>query len=367
MVLESEHPELATADSPTQHVGGAPSTDFAPYPHEVPMLSLGNVFDEEDLRAFDTRVTKLAGQEVAYTCELKIDGLAISLRYQDGMLVAAGTRGDGSVGETVTGNIRTIRDVPKSLRGPFPALLDVRGEVYMTKSAFAELNAARSAAGKPLFANPRNTAAGGLRQKDPRMTKERKLSFFAYAVGAFSGGELPATQHELLALLQICGLPVNPHTQRCTTLDEVLAFCSRWETERETLDYEIDGVVIKVDSLEVQAKLGYAGKDPRWAVAFKFSAQSGRTKLLNIGINVSRTGKLNPYAELEPIILGGVTVKLATLHNEDDIHRKDIRAGDTVTVERSGDVIPYVSGPVLDLRPKGTKQFKMPERCPVCK
>jgi DNA ligase (NAD+) len=364
--LEAEHPELATPDSPTQRVGGAPSTDFAPYPHEVPMLSLANAFDEDDLRAFHTRVVRLAGEDVAYTCELKIDGVATSLRYERGLLLSAGTRGDGSVGEDITPNLRAIRDVPKTLRGPFPEVLDVRGEVYLTKSAFAQLNASRAAEERPLFANPRNTAAGGLRQKDSRISGARQLSYFAYAVGAFVGVEVPPTQHELLAFLQICGLPINPHTERCDTIDDVLAFCRRWQTERDTLDYEIDGIVIKVDSLAVQARLGYVGKDPRWAIAFKFPAQVGRTKLLDVGINVSRTGKLNPYAILEPIVLGGVTVRMATLHNEDDIHRKDIRKGDTVMVERSGDVIPYVIGPVLELRPKSTKPFAMPKRCPVC-
>ncbi|MBV9647411.1 MAG: NAD-dependent DNA ligase LigA, partial [Candidatus Eremiobacteraeota bacterium] len=364
--IEREHPELITPDSPTQRVGGAPSTEFAPYPHAVPMLSLANAFDDDGLRAFHSRVSKLVGEDVAYTCELKIDGLAISIRYEGGRLVSAGTRGDGSVGEEVTGNVRTIAEIPKTLRGPFPTVLDVRGEVYMTKSAFADLNAARSAKGQPAFANPRNTAAGGLRQKDPRMTAERRLSFFAYAVGAFAGEALPPTQHELLALMRICGLPVNPHTERCASIDEVMTFCKAWEERREELDYEIDGVVIKVDSLAMQNRLGYVGKDPRWAIAFKFAAQRGKTKLLDIGINVSRSGKLNPYAVLEPIVLGGVTVRMATLHNEDDIHRKDIRRGDTVLVERSGDVIPYVVGPVKELRPKGARAFAMPAKCPVC-
>ena len=364
--LEREHPDLATPDSPTRRVGGSPSTDFAPYPHRVPMLSLANAFDDDELRAFHARVVKLAGVAVAYTCELKIDGLAVSLRYEHRRLVSAGTRGDGSVGEDVTPNVRTIEDIPHTLHGPAPDVVDARGEVYLKRSAFATLNREREAAGKQLFANPRNTAAGGLRQKDPRLTAARHLSFFAYAVGAFEGEELPPTQAGLLALLRVCGLPVNPHTERCPTIDDVIDFCKRWEAERETLDYEIDGVVIKVDSLAVQAQLGYVGKDPRWAIAFKFRAQGGRTKLLDIGINVSRAGKLNPYAVLEPLVIGGVTVRMATLHNEDDIHRKDIRVGDTVMVERSGDVIPYVIGPVLELRPRGAKPFVMPTRCPIC-
>ena len=366
VTIEEAHPELVTPDSPTQRVGGAPSSEFPPYRHEVPMLSLSNAFDEEGLRAFDARVTRLAGVKAAYVCELKIDGLAMSLRYENGRLRSAGTRGDGTVGEEVTPNVRVVRDVPRTLRGKAPGAIDVRGEIFMKKSDFKRLNEARAAAGKPLFANPRNTAAGGLRQKDPRLTAERRLSFFAYAIGAFEGLEPPQTQHALLAYLRELGFPVNEHATRCASIDEVMAFCKRWETERESLDYEIDGVVIKVDELELQRKLGYAGKDPRWATAYKFRAQEARTKLLDIGINVSRSGKLNPYAVLEPGSIGGVTVRMATLHNEDDIKRKDIRAGDTVVVHRAGDVIPYVVGPVLELRAKDARVFQMPERCPVC-
>ncbi len=366
--LEAEHPELVTPDSPTQRVGGAPSSDFPPYRHQVPMLSLANAFDEGSLRAFDARVAKLAGAPVAYFCELKIDGLAISLRYERGRLVSAGTRGDGSVGEDVTPNVRTIRSIPHQLQKGAPAILDVRGEVYLSKSEFVAVNEARATLGKPTFANPRNAAAGGLRQKDPRATAERRLAFFAYAIGAFEGeAERPKTQFDLLKSFETLGLPVNPHVHRAATIEAVLAFCRRWEEERESLDYEIDGVVIKVDDLALQTKLGYTGKDPRWAIAFKFRAQEARTALLDIGINVSRTGKLNPYAILSPVKIGGVTVQNATLHNEADILRKDIRVGDTVVVHRAGDVIPYVVGPVLELRPPGTKPYKLPKRCPVCK
>jgi DNA ligase (NAD+) len=367
VLLEGEHPEVVTPDSPTQRVGGAPSSEFPPYRHEIPMLSLANAFDEDGLRAFDARVAKLAGAPAAYACELKIDGLAISLRYECGSLVAAGTRGDGETGEEVTPNIRAVATVPARLRAHAPERIDVRGEVYLKKSDFERLNAKRAAAGLAPFANPRNTAAGGLRQKDPRLTAERRLSFFAYAVGAFEGADRrPATQLELLDALQAMGFPVNEYRQRFASIDGVLGFCARWEAERDALDYEIDGIVIKVDDLAVQAKLGYAGKDPRWAIAFKFRAQETRTKLLEIGINVSRSGKLNPYALLEPVQLGGVTVRMATLHNEADIIRKDIRVGDTVIVRRAGDVIPYVAGPVLELRPKKTQPFKLPDRCPVC-
>ncbi len=365
--LESQHPELATPDSPTQRVGGAPVSDFAPYPHDVPMLSLSNAFDADELRAFDARVAKLAGNVSGYVCELKIDGLAMSLRYENGRLRSAGTRGDGSVGEDVTSNIRTIGEIPARLQGtPVPATLDVRGEVYLTKTAFAALNALRAAAGLPLFANPRNTAAGGLRQKDSRLTAQRKLSFFAYAFGAYAGEDPPATQGVLLARARAYGFPVNAHATRCATIDDVIGFCERWERDRATLDYEIDGVVIKVDDIALQTKLGYAGKDPRWATAFKFRALEARTKLRDIGINVSRSGKLNPYAMLEPVGIGGVTVKMATLHNEADIVRKDIRIGDTVIVRRAGDVIPYVVGPLLEAREYGAAVYALPRTCPVC-
>ncbi|GAC1542997.1 MAG: NAD-dependent DNA ligase LigA [Vulcanimicrobiaceae bacterium] len=367
VALEAEDPGLVTPDSPTQRVGGAPASDFAPYPHAVPMLSLSNAFDAAELRAFDARVARLAGSAPGYVCELKIDGLAMSLRYEQGRLRSAGTRGDGTVGEDVTSNVRTLGDVPARLRGlPLPATIDVRGEVYLTKTAFAALNAVRAAAGLPPFANPRNTAAGGLRQKDARLTAERKLSFFAYAFGAYAGDDPPVTQWELLARARAYGFPVNEHATRCATIDDVIALCERWERDRATLDYEIDGVVIKVDEIALQTRLGYAGKDPRWATAFKFRALEARTKLLDIGINVSRSGKLNPYAVLEPVGIGGVTVKMATLHNEADIVRKDIRIGDTVVVHRAGDVIPYVVGPVLEAREPGAVAYALPERCPVC-
>jgi len=364
--LEAAFPELATPDSPTQRVGAAPSSDFPPYRHDVPMLSLANAFDEADLRAFDARVTKLAGSAPGYCCELKIDGLAISLRYERGRFVSGGTRGDGSVGEDVTQNLLTIKDVPRTLESGAPATIEVRGEVYLSRSEFAAINQARHEAGKPLFANPRNAAAGGLRQKDPRLTAERRLAFFGYALGAFEDGDLPATQFDLLHYFKRLGFPVNPNVSRAPGIDAVLEYCRGAEERRDALDYEIDGVVIKVDDLALQQKLGYSGKDPRWAIAFKFRAQEARTKLQAIEVNVSRAGKLNPYAVLEPVQLGGVTVKMATLHNEADIHRKDIRAGDTVVVRRAGDVIPYVVGPVLELRPPDAVPYAIPEHCPVC-
>jgi DNA ligase (NAD+) len=331
------------------------------------MLSLGNAFDGDELRAFDERVRKLAGRsDVGYTCELKIDGLAISLHYENGAFVRGGTRGDGTVGEDVSENLRTIRSIPLKLRGANVRRIDVRGEVYFRLSDFEALNARREAAGAPLFANPRNTASGAIRQLDPRLTAERRLSFFAYAVGEVDADDFPATQFELLAYLRSLGFATNPHVARAATIDDVIAYVERWALERETLDYEIDGVVVKVDELALQERLGSAGKDPRWAIAYKFRAREATTKLLQIGINVGRTGSLNPYAILEPVQIGGVVVKMATLHNEEDVRRKDIREGDIVIVRRAGDVIPEVVGPVLSERVGNPPEYHLPTHCPVC-
>jgi DNA ligase (NAD+) len=366
--LEAEHPELRTPDSPTVRVGSAVANGFSPYVHGKPMLSLGNAFDGDELRAFDERVRKLAGDvPVTYTCELKIDGLAISLHYENGKFVRGGTRGDGNVGEDVTENLKTVRSIPLKLRGKGVRQIDVRGEVYFKRSDFEALNARREEAGQPLFANPRNTAAGALRQLDARLTAERRLSFFAYAIGAADADGLPDSQFELLAFLRAHGFATNPHVERAATIGEVIAFTERWDRERDTLDYEIDGIVIKVDDLALQEKLGYTGKDPRWAIAYKFRAREATTTLLRIGINVGRTGTLNPYAELEPVQIGGTTVRMATLHNEDHIRRNDIRAGDVVVVRRAGDVIPQVVGPVLaERKGKRLQEFTMPTHCPVC-
>ena len=369
--LEETYAELRTPDSPTQRVGGTPAAGFPPYVHARPMLSLANAFDGDELLAFDARVRKLGGieGEVAYTCELKIDGLAVSLRYDGGRLVAGGTRGDGNVGEDVTANLRTIRSIPLTLRGTpraQPRHVDVRGEVYMRKRDFARLNAEREERGLPPFANPRNTAAGGIRQLAPKMTAERSLSFYAYAVGEIDADQPPMTQSGLLAYLRTLGFRVNEHATRCASIADVLSFVARWEDERDGLDYEIDGIVVKVDELALQTRLGSVGKDPRWATAFKFRAREARTKLLAIEVNVGRTGTINPYAVLEPVRLGGVTVTNATLHNEDDIRRKDIRVGDVVIVRRAGDVIPQVVGPVLELRRGKPRQYVLPRRCPVC-
>jgi DNA ligase (NAD+) len=369
--LEEAHAEVRTPDSPTQRVGGAPASGFPEYVHVRPMLSLANAFDESELLAFDARVRKLGGVDgdVAYTCELKIDGLAVSLRYDEGRLTAGGTRGDGTVGEEITANLRTIKSIPLSLRdagGAVPRHIDVRGEAYLRKSDFARLNAARVKQGLRPFENPRNTAAGGLRQKDPKLAAQRSLSFYGYAAGEVDADDPPRTQWELLAYLQRLGVRVNEHAVRVSSIGEVIAFVERFEELRETLDYEIDGVVIKVDDLALQAKLGSIGKDPRWAVAYKFRAREARTKLLSIEVNVGRTGTLNPYAVLEPVRIGGVTVTNATLHNLDYIRSNDIRAGDVVTVIRAGDVIPRVVGPVLELRDGDLPLYELPTTCPVC-
>ena len=368
--IEDRYPELRTPDSPTQRVGAAASERFAPYEHEVPMLSLANAMNEAELRAFDERVRKGAGAQT-YVVELKIDGLATSLQYRDGAFARGGTRGDGRVGEDVTPNLRTISSIPLRLRSErAPSELEVRGEVYLRKSDFETLNRAREDAGLALFANPRNAASGGVRQLDPRLTAERKLSFFAYSVVLGTAepveARAPRTQWDSLQLLKQLGLPVNPHVGRCKDIDEVAAYCERWEAKRDELDYEIDGVVVKVDDLRTQEELGAAGRDPRWAIAYKFKPREARTKLLRISITVGRTGTLNPNAELEPVKIGGVTVRNATLHNAEYISSNDIRAGDIVLVTRAGDVIPRVVGPILSERKGNPRKFVMPDECPVC-
>ena len=360
--LEAAHPQLRTPDSPTQRVGATPSERFAPFEHSQPMLSLANAFDEEELRAFDERVRKLAGVPLSYVCELKIDGLAIALDYRDGVLVRGGTRGDGRVGEEITANLRTIPTIPLRVRDA-PAFLEVRGEVYLRKSDFEKLNARREREGLPVFANPRNAASGGVRQLDPKLTAQRRLSFFAYAVAQ---GPPLRTQSEALAYLRTAGFAVNDHIERASDAQAIVAFCRRWEAARDNLDYEIDGVVIKVDDLALQEKLGAVSREPRWAIAYKFKPREARTKLRDITITVGRTGTLNPNAVLDPVQIGGVTVKSATLHNAEYIAGNDIRIGDTVLVTRAGDVIPRVVGPVLGDRTGKERRFTMPDRCPVC-
>lgn len=371
--IEERYPELRTPDSPTQRVGAAPSEKFAPYEHHSPMLSLGNAFNQEELHAFDERVRKLANEKVAYVVELKIDGLATSLRYRNGVFERGGTRGDGRVGEDVTPNLRTINSIPLRLRNDLLDEIEVRGEVYLRKSDFEKLNEERVRAGQPVFANPRNAASGGVRQLDPKLTRARRLSFFGYSIGALRQPnrhgepvEPPTTQWDALEYIKHLGFAVNPFVRKCNAIDEVVAFCEEWETRRDELDYEIDGVVVKADSLAVQERLGAVGREPRWAIAYKFKAREARTKLLDIVITVGRTGTLNPNAVLAPVKIGGVTVQNATLHNAEYIASNDIRAGDTVLVVRAGDVIPRVVGPILSERKGNPRKFVMPDTCPVC-
>jgi DNA ligase (NAD+) len=369
--LEAAHPELITPDSPTQRVGAEPLPEFEKVEHQRPLLSLDNAFDEEEVRAWEKRVRRLLGDDVdlSYTVEPKIDGLAVSLIYEDGLLVQGATRGNGFVGEDVTQNLRTVQAIPLRIPvagdGPTPRYLEARGEVYMPKDRFEELNRRREEAGERPFANPRNAAAGSVRQLDPSITATRPLSILAYAVGAVEGETLE-TQWDALSYLRHLGFPTAKNIERCQSLDQVLERYARWLDQRDGLNYDADGVVVKVDSLSQEEALGEVSHAPRWAIAYKFPAQEGVTKLLHIGVNVGRTGSLNPFAELEPVQVGGVTIRHATLHNEEDIHRKDIREGDTVIVKRAGDVIPQVVGAVKELRTGNEKVFEMVRICPVC-
>ena len=366
--IEAAHPELITPDSPTQRVGGAPVETFGIIEHRVPLLSLANAFDADDLRAWHRRVSNLLERDdFQMVVEPKIDGLAVALVYDRGQLTTAATRGDGTRGENITQNVRTIRTIPQRLpskeaQGRF----EVRGEIFMTKSGFEKLNYDRGEAGLPLFASPRNSAAGSVRQLDPKITASRPLDAFIYQLGWQKDGRSFASHWDALQWFERLGFKVNPNIARFDTLDEVAAFAAEWTEKRESLDYEIDGIVVKVDSLAYQRQLGVVGREPRWAIAFKFPPTQATTKLLRIDVNVGRTGTLNPFAVLEPVRIAGATVKLATLHNEDDIHRKDIRVGDTVIVQRAGDVIPQVVGPVLVKRARRSKPFEMPKNCPVC-
>lgn len=365
--LEEKHPKLRTPDSPTQRVGATPSERFAPYDHATPMLSLANAFSAVELRAFDERVSKLSGAPVNYVCELKIDGLATAIDYREGFLERGGTRGDGRTGEDITPNLRAVPTIPLGLRAKNFSLIEVRGEVYLRRSDFEKLNKKRERQGFAVFANPRNAASGGVRQLDPRLTAERRLSFFAYSIARLEGGgRTPETQWDALALLRDLGFAVNEHIRQASSIDDVIAFCERWEAERDELDYEIDGVVVKVDNLATQERLGTVARDPRWAVSYKFKAREARTKLLGVAISVGRTGTLNPNAVLEPVAVGGVTVKSATLHNAEYIASNDIRIGDTVLITRAGDVIPRVVGPIVSERTGKEHRFTMPDVCPVC-
>jgi len=366
--LEDEHPELVTPDSPTQRVGGAPAVGFTKVEHLLPMGSLEKVTTGEALEKWAADVRKRLGTEepVAYVVEPKIDGSAISLLYEEGSFVRGATRGDGTRGEDVTQNLRTVEAVPLRIRseGAPPPLLEVRGEIYFPLSGFARFNEAQVAAGKKPAPNPRNAAAGSLRQLDSRITAERPLSLWVYGFGAREG-EFPDTQWEMLAWLREHGFRTNPLSERVETIEEVAAACAAWEARRADLDYEIDGVVIKVDDLDQQRRLGALHGRPRWARAYKWAPSTAITKLNKIHIRVGRTGALNPWAELEPVHVGGVTVSNATLHNEEDINRKDIREGDLVIVQRAGDVIPQVVGPAGE-HARGTKPFRMPSHCPLC-
>jgi DNA ligase (NAD+) len=366
--LERAFPELATPQSLTRKVGAKPSEKFAKVKHAVPMLSLGNVFSDEELDDFVARVRRFLGLRdgaLRFTFEPKIDGLSCSLRYEKGLLVQAATRGDGYEGEDVTANIRTVKEIPQRLRGDHSDVLEVRGEVYMTHKDFAALNARQQESGKTLFANPRNAAAGSLRQLDPKITASRPLHFFAYGWGEASA--LPAkTQMGVLEALRRNGLPVNPLTTLCDSAEDMLAHYRAIEAQRATLGYDIDGVVYKVDDIALQERLGFVSRAPRWAVARKFPAERATTILRDIEIQVGRTGALTPVARLEPITVGGVVVQNATLHNEDEIARKDIRIGDTVVVQRAGDVIPQIVEVVKEKRPHGAKPYEFPHVCPRC-
>jgi DNA ligase (NAD+) len=366
--LEAAHPQLVTADSPTQRVGGAPSGAFGEVVHAVPMLSLDNAFTEQDVLDFDRRVReRLDVDWVEYSAEPKIDGLAISLRYQQGQLVQAATRGDGTKGEDVTANVRAIRSVPLTLRGVhLPPLLEVRGEVYMTRRSFAQLNRRASERGEKTFVNPRNAAAGSLRQLDPKVTASRALDLFCYGVGATERWAAPRRHSEVLAELREFGLRTCPQIEVVAGVQGALDYYERMGRRRDSLGYDIDGVVYKVDRLDWQRDLGFVARAPRWAVAHKFPAQEETTVVRDVEFQVGRTGALTPVARLEPVFVGGVTVSNVTLHNMDELVRKDVRIGDTVVVRRAGDVIPEVVRVIPDLRPKDAREVALPKRCPVC-
>jgi DNA ligase (NAD+) len=365
MSLEGEWPDLVTSDSPTQRVGAPPSEQFAPVRHRVAMTSLDNVFSLEELTAWGRRVERGVGEVGGFVAELKMDGLAVSLTYENGAFTTGATRGDGRVGEDITANLRTIPSVPLKLRGSPPAVIEVRGEVYMRTDDFEKLNQALGERGQRTFANPRSGAAGSLRQKDPAITAERSLSLVCHGVGHVQGVRFKS-HWEALQTLKSLGLRTNPENKQLDNLDEVYRFCRHWEEHRHDVPYEIDGVVIKVDPIAQQEELGYTAKAPRWAMAYKFPPEERTTRLEDIRVHVGRTGAVTPYAVLDPVGVGGVTVTTATLHNEDEIARKDVRIGDTVIVRRAGDVIPEVVGPVSSTRTGKEQVFVMPDKCPSC-
>jgi DNA ligase (NAD+) len=366
--MESEHPELAAPDSPTRSVGSAPSTAFAPVVHSTPMTSLDNAMDAAELEAWGQRVLRGLGDATpVFVCELKIDGVASSLRYESGRFVRAATRGDGRVGEDVTANVATIEVVPDRLVAgglPIPGVVEVRGEIYMPVSSFDALNEVADAADERRFVNPRNAAAGSLRQKDATITAQRRLAFWAYQVGEVVGGPEFSTHRDTLDYIAALGFPVNPEVAAFDSLDDVLRHCLYWQEHRHDLDYDIDGVVVKLDDLGQRAQLGFTSRAPRWAIAYKFPPEERTTVLRDIHVSIGRTGRATPFAVLEPVFVGGSTVSMATLHNEDQVRLKDVRPGDTVIVRKAGDVIPEVVGPVPALRPDHSAPWHFPRSCP---
>ncbi|AOM39336.1 NAD-dependent DNA ligase LigA [Xenorhabdus hominickii] len=367
--LEEQYPALITPDSPTQRVGAAPLTAFEQVRHEIPMLSLDNVFDEESYLAFDKRVRDRLkdSRDLVFCCELKLDGLAVSLLYENGELVQAATRGDGTMGENITANVRTIHAIPLRLKGEsIPARVEIRGEVFIKQAGFEKLNEEARRTGNKVFANPRNAAAGSLRQLDPRITAKRSLTFYCYGVGVLEGGELPASHYERLMQFKQWGLPVSDKVKLCQGTQQVMNFYQNIAQQRPTLGFDIDGVVVKVDSLELQETLGFVARAPRWATAFKFPAQEQMTIVRDVEFQVGRTGAITPVARLEPVLVAGVTVSNATLHNADEIERLGLRIGDTVVIRRAGDVIPQVVGVVHESRPTETQEVIFPKYCPVC-
>jgi DNA ligase (NAD+) len=369
--LETENPDLVTPDSPTQRVAGRPTDSFPTVEHIAPMLSLDNAYNEAELRAFDERVRRGVGRgnaPVPYVAELKIDGLSIALTYEDGRLVRGATRGDGMRGEDVTANVRTIRAIPLSLRGAPNGRIEIRGEVYLPRRSFARINEEREREGEPLFQNPRNAAAGTMRNLDPSLVAKRQLGAFTYqlVLPPDGGSYRKSTHADTLEWIAGMGAPVEPHWARCENIDAAIAFCQTWADGRRSLEFDTDGVVIKIDDLALRDRLGTTAKFPRWATAFKFPAQQANTKLLKIDVNVGRTGANTPYAILEPVFLAGSTISMATLHNAEDLARKDLREGDTVIIEKAGDVIPRVIAPILNLRPADSVPWLMPTTCKVC-
>ncbi len=365
--IEAQYPALITPDSPTQRVGGSPLQGFETVEHEVPMLSIDNTYNEGELRAFDERVRRgLGGETPLYVVELKIDGVAISLRYENGILVRGATRGDGTRGDNVTENVRTIRSLPLKLQGDYPPSIEVRGEVYMRRDELERLNRLREEEGEPPLANPRNATAGTLKLLDPRQVARRRLDLLAYDVAPLPGTTI-LSHWETLEALRRYGLPVSPHAQRCATIEEVLDACARWETKRVELAYETDGMVVKVDSAEHRRRLGATAKSPRWVIAYKFPAQIARTRLLDITVQVGKSGILTPVAEMEPVPLAGTIVKRASLYNFEDLARKDLRVGDMVELQKAGEIIPQVIRYVPEDRHEQAHPFMAPETCPVCR